>query len=249
MGNGLVELALFLPLAFFLIFVVVDAGFWFSQRAALLDTFQAGIDSEGLFSRTHRAIDCGYHPPFGYHCQLDNANLEALLEQLATEIEGKIDDLKTSRMFRRPEGLKSDYLLTLKALELRVNPRNGALQSFINGDLYREVAERKRGGMPEKALIPIKNCSSKGHESCIREYISQKIDMSRTDLSFSIPIGPIYDPTTAAISTRYQEISLLIYAEVQALSGGVGGSMVKSFMGNSFRIVDRALFILRNQSG
>lgn len=132
-GSGLLELALALPTALLLFFLVLDCGFALQQRGRFRDAVRTAVHSQSLVFRENERAGGG-------------SVLQELAEHLAQEIKfrllGSAEDIMRQQAFS----------LTIAPLALEFDPDTGHLQRYTLGGSLVVVRDGQTSELPSESL-------------------------------------------------------------------------------------------------
>ncbi|MCC6219951.1 MAG: pilus assembly protein [Deltaproteobacteria bacterium] len=222
-GNGLLETVLFTPLALFFLLVVTDAGLYLVRKSVFTNAVRAG-----LASRAHHANSSPLYLDSNFALRVDEGVLEEILDGVVKETSDAVTKGMSSASF-------DDYKLRAVGVVFEVDEHSGKLLRYsFNG------SAESHGNFSLKTRAP--RYPYKTQETFLREQLDHANSLSPS--SYSVPTGPIVDPQTGYASNRYYGISLGIYVELTALTGGYAPSAVKNSLGEYFAIQQQELELL-----
>lgn len=230
LGSPSMEMVLCTPLALLFLFVAIDGGLAFIEKAALSDALRSGLNTEGICDSYK-----GQLTPDGTGQFVVGADLTQFVQCVSGEIRKNI--IQT-----RPSGsgaAMSDFKVTLQPVILDMDPQNG---HFLR---YRFIApEVQVGSFDIHTASPSYPLKSK--DTFVGELLSEEADapVSR----YASPVGVSYsatDPGSSAL--RFMPQSLLLYGEITALTRGINHSYVSRILGRLYALQKQDFRLLRSQ--
>lgn len=231
-GAPLLEMVLFVPVAFLFLFMAVDAGYAYIEQAALADALRSGLNSEKscLAASTLEPIA----DPSEISPNIPRAQLEQVVKCMAANIAGSIAS---------SSGLPlSDYKVDVTPVVLRIDPTNGTLLSYSAQPISLDASVA--GTFNISRMVP--EYPVKQRDDYISEQLASQIGVAPT--RYSIPLGVSALSISAANSSvRYLNSTVLIYGEVTSLTRGIARSYAKGLLGRFFALQLQELRSLRLQ--
>lgn len=230
-GNSMVGMLLFLPLALFFLFVVIDAGLALIDKAAISNALRAGFNGEAYRSQSENPFQLT-----STGIELDRSKLTTVIQNVAQDILSKIEVT-----LRRPgERVLQDIKVTVVAIPLEVNPENGVITGSLHQGQLRVVVGDTgfdlHQAVPDFAII--------SQEQFIEEQIDRGDDARPSP--FALPAGIRYQPENSNSGTpMYLSQGVALYGEVTALARGNNSWYVKQVLNHFYALQEQQLRGLR----
>lgn len=239
-GNGALDVLLFMPLGLFLLFVVTDGGLSLVEKAGIADALRSGLNAEVVHAKEERAIQLDEH----YALRVDQEALERLASDTADEIAKRVK--KTKKKLTRSDGPR--FGIEVSAIVFDVNPDYGTIEQ---GDRYRIMAQ---ACIPERG-IEEESANISGYPYLSRDdFIRRELRRDalavgqRIPSRYAVPLGLAYraeDPSRSQL--KYLEQSVVLYAEVRAVTEGINQGYTRKVLGNFYAVQEQELHMLRTQ--
>jgi len=231
-GNMMLEMVLFTPLAMLFLFVVIDGGLAYREKAAVFDAVRAGINTVGLYDREGAIFELDSN----FDLQFNPAQTQNILSNVAAEISSNINQVKG----REGDAPADDFKVSVSALTLDIDPSSGEMTGWQEASSF---------SIPEGPGNPYLPTNSGEYDIIPRaEYLNEFLSSGGEGVSrYAIPLSQAYDSGSGEGELEYLPQSALIFVEAEALTNGVNHSYVKSVVGKYFAVLDRQVLLMRTQ--
>ena len=173
-GNSVLELLLFLPIALFFLFVVIDAGLSLIQKAAINDAFRSGVNSLPAYVKSE---------------QNNYPDREQLYTQVVSRLAQEISS-NVSEVYSTYDSSAGGFEVLANLYRVSIDPLSGKTLS-LTPEL---VASFKQGQLSNANLL--KSFAS------IDDYLDKvfSADLLNAVSSYAEPLAYINSPVDSAIS-------------------------------------------------
>lgn len=241
-GNAIVEMLLFTPIALFFLFVVIDAGMLALEKAAISDALRSGMNSELLFGQQGSVIQMGddfsLQLASGFSLEQATTEVPQLLAEVSSQI---VSEVARTQGYEETE-VPSSFQVTLAALLLSIDPVSGQV---LNSRVLYPIVKVPDG--PSSFNLTQYN-SDYPHRS-MDEFIVEQLHLTADNQPspYALPAGLAYNPSSLLPGeARYLENAVMLYGEVTAIPRGINNSYVKSALGSFYVLQDQYLIPLRS---
>lgn len=233
-GNSALEMLLFTPLALLFLFVAVDGGLAYTERAAVHDALRAGIAGHTREAQGTTYIN---DPTSDSGASLNNDNVQNIANDVLNETflqlqrtQAVADDIADSR-----------FRVDVLAAELDFNSTDGTLQS----DTPRVIYQNSRGS------FDIQQLSSEANLAAPLEQLSANLhpQLTMTPSPYALPLTPTYDAQGTLNTDSFFPHSVVIFVQISAVPRGLHPEVTNSMIGKFFALQDSEVFIVRRQLG
>lgn len=222
---------LFLPLALFFLFIVIDAGLALIEKAAISNALRAGFNGEAHISQGEN--------PF----QLTSTGIELDRTTLTTEIQNIAEDILSkmvAALHQPSERVLHNVKVTVVAIPLEVNSENGVIIGNLHQGQLRVVVGDTNFDLhqaaPDFAII--------SQEQFIEEQIDRGDEAHPSP--FALPAGVRYQPENSnSAPLLYLSQGVALYGEVTALARGNNSRYVKQVLSHFYGLQEQQLRGLR----
>lgn len=245
-GNAFLEMLLFLPLGVLLLFVAVDAGFVYSEKAAIVNAIRSGVHSQVRLSAEHGLLVLNRE----FVLEQDERAAEQLLQQVLEHIRENV------ACSRRTANDEQDERFRIRAatVYLDIDPDTGQLSPSWRRNLGQALSA-ERGAFSINSVVPSYPYVSM--EDFLTEKISNAEDaaaysdssgsVGRNPSPFAVPAGHEYRADIPSAKRKYLSKTALLYVEVTALTRGLAPMLTRSLLGRFYALEEQQMHLLRQQ--
>jgi len=224
-GNAMLETVMFIPLALFFLFVVIDSGLSLIQRASIQDDFRSAIHSTAAYVKTISSNNI---------LEFNDTQLESLAGNIANELFSNV----SSSFGVLPDAENSLFAVSVTAFELTVasDGKAGSLRQVGNSEL------------PVFGLSQVAAKVPSTQFTTMQEFIDAELEQDSLNAvsKYAHPVGYIHSAEGGSVD-EYKNRSILIYVEVRAVPKGLNLAFVGQTFGRFFSIHQQSLRSVRLQ--
>ena len=220
-GNGPLEMLVFLPLAMFFLFLVVDGGMAYVDRSTIVDALRAGLNSQGIY-------EAGTVQELGDGSAIEIVDFAA--EGLVTSVGQEIESILNRRFS------SEDYQLTITAMQIAVDPQTGETIGFPI-----EIASFRAGEFRVGSKAPKFQATSRG------EFLASELARDSMPSRYALRSGARYTVFGEYTDGQFLDRGIILYGEVIGMTRGFARQYVKRILGRYFVVQTQLAEPLRVQ--
>lgn len=224
-GNAMLETVLFMPLALFFLFIVIDTGLSLLQRASLEDDFRSAIHSTAAYAKTISPLSVQ---------EFDEENIRDLVNSVSEELFSNV----SSSFGVLPDASDSLFAVSVVAFELSITAegQTGSIEQL------------SRTEIPVQGLSAVASKVPSTQFLSMQEFINLELDQDTqsTVSKYAHPVGFMHTAEGGS-NDNYKNRSILIYVELRAIPKGLNLAFVGQTFGQFFSIQKQSLRAIRLQ--
>ncbi len=208
-GNGALELILFIPVALFFLFIIVDVGLYIGDRAKVDDLVRSMLHDVNTYSEALNLLDLNSD----FSLEVNEKNAKDFVKKLSSDFYNKVLEE------RKGEG----FSLEVSLFKLSFNPSTGSL--LYKKEIY---SSGRKGGFSLRTKVPEYPYITK------EEYIKKIIKNSKEQTPFSKKTSIRYNIKKGSYSSenKFSPLTLIIYIELETESHSISGSTIRTLLGH-----------------
>ncbi len=231
-ANCYLEMMMFIPVAALLLLGGTDLGLSLVERSALRDAVREGLQDQSRYEGDISVLE-----PNGNELELNSSNLNILSQRVADRI--------ASRIVSTKEGLANgdtplDFRVEVSAVVYETNPVDGSIVNQSN--VFTRVSNIGTPGFYLPSIAP--NASYESPESYRTRLLTNA--QSTTPSRYAISAGASFSEDGEILNTvTYLPYSIILHANVTAITQGFHGSYVSNKFGGLFGFQEQQVMAVR----